>query len=130
MAGQPPAHTGHFKPFVSATPPPGPDGTLGMAVLSAVVGADATVARGAGVTGAIHAFTGGYEVDFNRDVTACTYVASIGVIADSETEGETDVASRTGTPNGVWVETYPLGATTAVDDRIDKSFHLLVFCAK
>lgn len=124
-AEQPPAHTGQFKPFVSAGSPPTPDGTLGMAVLSAVVGSDATIARGAGVTGGTHLGTGTYQIDFNRDVTGCTYDLAIGTTADGSTQGEVNVASRAGDANGIFVTTYDL--TGAVADR---SFHAFVFCAR
>lgn len=127
MAGaQPPAGAGHFKPFVSPSASPSPDGTLGMAILSAVVNSDATIARGAGTTGSIHLGTGLYEVDFNRDVSACMYDVTVGTTSDGSTTGVATDATRAGNVSGVFVETFDAtgGATN------DKSFHLVVFCAK
>lgn len=123
--GQPPAHSGHFKPVISVTPPPGPDGTLGMAILSAVVANDGTVVRGAGVTGASSLSTGDYEVDFNRDVSACTYPASIGDTGAGVARGLIDVATRAGNPSGVFVQTFDLTGAAA-----NEPFQVLIFCTK
>jgi hypothetical protein len=70
------------------------------------------------VTGSAKLATGQYEVVFNRDVTACSYQATMSI-----TQGETVVQPRTGVPNGVFVGTY-----TSAGAAADKAFHLAVFC--
>ena len=47
--------------------------------LWAVINADGTVARGSGIgTGTVREDTGVYDVFFNRDVSGCAYVGSLG----------------------------------------------------
>lgn len=113
---------------------PGPDapraavGDLGMTVMSAVLNADGTLARGEGVVSAGSAgFTGEYEVIFGRDVTACAYKASIGSSATSgvESPGYATVVGRVGQPNGVFVATLDTAG-----DNANRGFHLLVYCGR
>ena len=61
----------------SATNPEAADGTLGMALLGAVVNADGTLFAGSGVTSFSSFATGGYQVTFDRNVaTDCTYATA------------------------------------------------------
>jgi hypothetical protein len=61
----------------------GPDGKLGMALMSAVVDSNGSLARG---TGVISTFklggigSGTYSVSFDRNITSCTYNINIGSI--------------------------------------------------
>ena len=77
-----------------------------------------TTGRGSCVTGSAKLATGQYEVVFNRDVTACSYQATMSI-----TQGEAVVQPRTGVPNGVFVGTYTSGGGAA-----DRAFNLAVFC--
>jgi hypothetical protein len=92
---------------------------------TAVVDANGALARGRGATGTVHNNTGIYEVDFAKDVTACGYTAAIGL---STTTGGSDpgtvaVAGRSGTPDGVYVQTFDRKGHAA-----DLGFHLIVTC--
>jgi hypothetical protein len=85
--------------------------------LWAVINASGTTGRGSGVTGSAKV-TGGYEVVFNRDVTACSYQVTMSI-----TQGEAVAQPRSAVPNGVFVGTYSSSGATA-----DKAFNLAVFC--
>jgi len=86
--------------------------------LWAVVNAAGATSHGANVVSSANLFTGGYEVIFNRDVSACSYQAT-----QSTIPGETIVQPRSSNANGVFVGTY--SSAGAAQDR---SFHLAVFC--
>jgi len=86
--------------------------------LWAVINASGTTGRGSGVTGSAKLATGQYEVVFNRDVTGCSYQATMSI-----TQGEAVVQPRTSVPNGVFVGTY-----TSARAAADRAFHLAVFC--
>jgi len=100
-------------------------GDLGMAIMSAVVNADGTLARNAGATSATAFGSGQYEVIFERDVTACTYVATIGLSATSgsSSPGFVTVVGRAGAPNGIFVTT-----DDATGASLNLGFHVIVFC--
>jgi hypothetical protein len=102
-----------------------PTGGLGTAVLSAVVDADGTLARGSGVTTVDKYGTGNYGVKFRRNVRNCTYVATIGLSGASgtETNSSIDVVSDNASVNGVFVDTEDFAGT-----QVDRGFHLIVFC--
>ena len=102
------------------------DGTVtcepvGSTVLWAVVKNDGTIARSADTSGASKVSTGQYEVDFDRDVSACAYTATIGTATGGSAQGEVDVAPAP--PDGVAVETLDTSGTHA-----DLPFHLMVVC--
>jgi hypothetical protein len=104
------------------------DGMDGMdapvTVLWAVVnGTDGTLARGFAVTRTARLSTGNYEVIFDRDVTACGYVATVGNPGAGTTNGYADLAARAGSPNGVFIQTRDLMGAVA-----DRNFHLQVAC--
>jgi hypothetical protein len=106
---------------------PGPQGTPGQkgdpgvsatALWAEVNGAGAVV-KGSGVTGA-HTAGGGYEVDFNRDVTACTYQAT-----SAEYPAAIILAEpRVGSPDGVFVAMEKVYEGPAIPGV----FFLAVFC--
>jgi hypothetical protein len=68
---------------------------------------------------------GAYEVVFNRDVSDCAYIATVGSAeAGSTSAGMIAVATRLGNPDAVFVETFgEKGKPTG-----SQSFHLAVFC--
>jgi hypothetical protein len=95
--------------------------TLGMALLAAYVNSDGTLARGAGATGATEIATGFYEVDFNRDVSACFYSAT----SDESSPRFVVAQPMAGNVNGVFMQFQdPNG------DSQETAFYLMVFCAK
>lgn len=106
-----------------------PVGTkLGSATLWAAINADGTIARSDGAnattTAAISGFTGSYQVGFYRNVTGCSYVATIGNAGSGNpAHGTIVVAARAGLVTGVFVETRDLTGALA-----NYPFHLLVTC--
>jgi len=92
---------------------------------TAVVDAGGTLARGRGATGTVHNDTGIYEVDFAKDVTACSYTATIGLpgTTGSSDPGTVAVAGRSGTPNGVYIQTFDKKG-----HPLDLGFHLILAC--
>jgi hypothetical protein len=87
--------------------------------LWAVINVSGTTARGSGVTGSAKLpITGQYEVVFNRDVTACSFQATL-----STDHGEVYAQPRSNVPNGVFVATF-----TSAGSPADRAFHLAVFC--
>ena len=84
-------------------------GTAGGLDLSAVLNSDGVLIRGKGLGAGDPASkidTGIYQVIFNRDVTACAYVASVGAIAaGGPAQGQPTTASMPGNVNGVRVRT-------------------------
>lgn len=101
--------------------PKGPKGEPGSSgnELWAVINANGTIASSNGVTGALQPFgTGTYEIDFNRDVSECSYSATpwqdpLFIIAEP----------RDLTPDGVYVEIYEPSKTPT-----DAKFNIAVFC--
>lgn len=93
-------------------------------LLSAVVNADGSLARGPHVTSSKVLGTGYYEVIFDRDVTTCTYTVSPGTpSAGIVAQRQATVASRFGNANGVFI----LTEDNAGADQ-NTSFHLIVLC--
>ncbi|MPZ61922.1 MAG: hypothetical protein GEU93_11640 [Propionibacteriales bacterium] len=76
--------------------------------------------RDRGATASARTVAGDYEVFFNRDVSECDFVATLGNPgAGNPDPGFIVVAARVGQPNGVFVATSnTAGAST------DRSFHL------
>jgi hypothetical protein len=81
--------------------------------------------RGSGVIGFTHIGTGRYEVTFNQNVAACSYVATIADPSNALVfnPGLVFTASGHNSANGVYVETKNLGAGLA-----DYPFQLQVAC--
>jgi len=92
--------------------------------LEAILLGDGTLSRGIHTTGAVHITTGTYEVDFDRDVTPCFWVATIGNPGGGNPLHGTIVTALRGLNNqAVFVETRNVaGALT------DLGFVLHVTC--
>jgi hypothetical protein len=91
----------------------------------AVVNFDGTTARSFGVTSSqkVDAINNGaYKVTFNRDVSNCAYVASLGDRAGNTFQGEVSATSF-GDTNSVFV-----GTSDSSGLGIDRAFHLAVLC--
>src|SRR5687768_12983862 len=54
------------------------DGTLGGAIMAAVVHYDGTLVRATGAVSAVKVTNGDYNVAFNRSVQDCAHVAGVG----------------------------------------------------
>jgi hypothetical protein len=86
--------------------------------LTAFVNSNATLSHGSRTTGSTLIDTGQYEVDFDRNVSACTYAAS------SFLGGDTlDVEPRSGNVNGVFIFIQTTAGTA-----VSHPFYLTVTC--
>lgn len=92
---------------------------------TAVVNSDGTRVRGRGSTSSNLVNSGEYDVTFNRDISACTYTATLGVsgTAGAVPAGSISVARSPAGPNVVRVSTD----NTSGADR-NRSFQLAVNC--
>jgi hypothetical protein len=100
------------------------DVACGKNALGAVVNTAGVLVRGMNTTGASHLAAGAYEVDFNRDVSGCSFVASLGDPGTGVApQGTATVAGRNGNTFGVFIQTFGLDGTQA-----DRPFQLIVFC--
>jgi hypothetical protein len=82
--------------------------------------------RGRNVVSSANLGAGQYEVIFNRNVTACNYVATIGVTGNSgaiTVPVAVTVASRATNVNGVFLFVHNVDGTA-----VNEPFHLLVSC--
>ena len=104
-----------------------PDNTLGMALMSASVSSNGTVAASSGVTsvGSVRTGTGQYLISFDRDLAACTCTASFGERNFALISHQSAIsASCPYTAQTVFVY-------TSVNDALtDRGFQLIVFCPK
>lgn len=103
-------------------------GDLGMALMSAAINADGTIARGEGVVlaGTTKLGTGVYEVGFGRDITACVYqVTAVESGIGSATPRMVAVTRRSGNNAGVFLQIRD-NTNTAVDNP----FFVLVYCGR
>jgi hypothetical protein len=93
--------------------------------LWAVINANGTVARGSGIgTGTFREDTGIYDVFFNRDVSGCAYVASLGgAAAGIPPAGTVATTNLFDSPTGLFIITRNPAGTNA-----NLPFHLAVFC--
>jgi len=91
----------------------------------AVINANGTLARGKGVVSSAKlGGLGAYEVIFNETVSGCVYISSLGPAnAAGVPSGQSSVALRAGTVNGVFISTSDSAGTLA-----DRAFHLFVGC--
>jgi hypothetical protein len=110
--------------------PAGPQGAKGdkgdaATNLWAVVNANGRLSRWSGATVSARSSAGRYEVTFNRDVSNCAAVATIGNTTSTATPptGRVQVTTAQGKPAALLVVTYAL--TGAASDR---PFHLAAFC--
>ncbi|MFD1703658.1 hypothetical protein ACFSCV_11665 [Methylopila henanensis] len=118
------------------TPPPGAraqpnvgPGDLGMALMSAAINADGTIARGEGVTatGTQKLSTGTYEVGFDRDITQCAYAVTVGESGiGSAVPSVVGVTRRSVNPNGVFIQIK----NPPDEANEDKNFFVLVYCGR
>jgi hypothetical protein len=103
---------GFFEPAVPAPP------------LWAVVTSAGTLSRGFHAVSATRPTFGQYNVVFDRDVTACVYVATIGSPGTGiPSAAFVGVASLPANANGVFVQVLDQNLTVA-----NQSFHLVVHC--
>jgi len=103
-----------------------PDGDRGCAcTLFAVVDAEGSLERGFRAFSSQRFSTGQYEVVFNRNVSGCAYVATIGDPGDDTVPppGEIAVVGRFGDADAVFIATYNSNGRPA-----DRGFHLAVHC--
>jgi hypothetical protein len=103
------------------------DGSLtnqDIGVLFAEVDYQATVQNSSGGVTAtkLGVGTGEYEVDFGRNVTACTAVATVGSHTTGQLDGDVSVADRSGNAEAVWVR------TRSTVGPADRPFRLVVVC--
>jgi hypothetical protein len=99
-----------------------PTAAKALNVLGATVRSDGTLARAAQVAGtsSTRNGAGSYVVDFGVNVTACTYVATLGGLS-GEPGGE--IATSLSTANAVAVQTR-----NSNGDVADRSFSVIVVC--
>jgi hypothetical protein len=102
------------------------DGTQGMAMMSAVVRSDGTLARGAGALSSVRRTEGYYEIIFDRNIRNCTMSALIG---PDTYPGHYPVTLVSGqfTDNS---SAYRVAVLRPNDVFVDSPFHLLAFCHK
>jgi hypothetical protein len=126
-------------PGINGSPSPtigGPDGTevLGTTkgmpptaqVFYGVVNADGTVsAQRFGISSATKLSTGTYQINMGAPITACAYVATLGLSGNSGTSapGSVTVVGRVGTTNGIFLQTF-----NSTGGLADHGFHLVVTC--
>jgi hypothetical protein len=90
----------------------------------AVVSTNGTLDRGKGVVSSARFGAGAYEVIFDRDVTECSWVASIGAGDTTDIpRGFLRTALRGNNTSGVFVGTYDTGNAAS-----DRAFHLRLSC--
>jgi hypothetical protein len=91
----------------------------------AVVNTDGTKLRGKAVASTARLGTGLYDVRFNRNISTCAWTGTVGTgtFVGSTGQAEISVSGRSGTNNGLFVETFS-GSATA-----DLPFTVLVVCS-
>jgi hypothetical protein len=90
-----------------------------------VVAANGTVSASSGVVGTVAhtASSGIYAVSFNRDVSQCAFLATVGTRNGGlPTDPQIAANNQTGSPDQVVVETFVGAAAT------DRSFNVAVLC--
>jgi hypothetical protein len=92
--------------------------------LWAVVSSTGELARGSGVVSSEKGGTGLYFVKFDKDITACSWIGTVGTTGFSGIEfGDINIAGKFETTDTLFVTTFSNGGTSE-----DKSFHLAVLC--
>ncbi len=67
---------------------------------------------------------GEYKVVFNRNITKCAYIGSIGTVgSEFAPAGMVGIGGVSGNPDAVFVETYDTAGT-----HVALPFHIAVFC--
>jgi hypothetical protein len=111
-------------PSVNADRLDGLDSSAFARPMWATINADGTIARAAQVASSVRIGSGSYGVIFNRDITQCAYIATLGSPGGgTPAAGFIVTALRAGTTNGVFVGTYSMAGAF-----VDSSFHLQVSC--
>ena len=76
------------------------------------------------VGGSLKEATGTYNLYFDRDVTGCAYIGSIGGSSGgTPPAGDVGATNLSGAANGVYVKTY-----TGAGSVADQAFHVAVLC--
>lgn len=103
--------------------PAGPQGEPGAAAtkLFAAVDSDGTLGKNSGAVSATNTGTGFYNVVFDRDISGCVYIATVGTDAFSAIPAMLST-TRTGT------DTVRVRATDDAGAAFDRPFYLGVFC--
>jgi hypothetical protein len=104
------------------TGPAGPAGASGSS-LWAVINPNGTIARNKGVLSESHTATGTYRVQFNTNISACAWLATIGSATNVTSFGFIETELSTGTTDTVHVEVRDVNGVAA-----DRGFHLAAFC--
>jgi hypothetical protein len=92
----------------------------------AVVNADGTKLRGKAVASTAHLSAGVYDVRFNRNISTCAWVGTVGLgtFGGSTSASMISISGRAGTNNGLFVQTFN-GAGAATDEP----FSAIVICS-
>jgi hypothetical protein len=106
------------------TGPQGPAGASGSS-LWAVINPTGTLARGAGVLSVSHTATGYYRIQFNKNITACAWLATVGSATSVTSFAFIETELQSGTTDTVHVEVRD---TADANIAVDRGFHLAVFC--
>lgn len=91
--------------------------------MSAVVSTGGALSRNSRATNATRYSAGTYSVQFDRDVTLCTYHATLGTIAAGQMQGFASATNNGADANAVYVQTFSPDGTLA-----DKAFMVTVTC--
>ena len=99
----------------------GPTGPAGASSsgLFAVIDPTGSLARGSGVLSVSHTATGTYRVQFNKPITTCAWLATIGSATTVTSFGFIETELSTATTDTVHVEVRDLNGNPA-----DRGFHL------
>jgi len=102
--------------------PTGPVGPAGTG-LWAVVNPDGTIARRSGALSSSHLQTGIYRVQFNRTITQCAWIATIGSAVSTTLYGMVEAELGSGT-----TDTVQVGTRDIHGDPADRCFIVSVLC--
>ncbi len=110
---------------LAGSPKAAPDGTLGMTIMTAVIGSDGRVVRASGVTN-VAPSSAFFDVTFNRSLADCTCIASIGLGDGGFTGGPYSAVANCPYPavNMARIYTHDGAGLTGLP------FQIIVFCPK
>jgi hypothetical protein len=103
-----------------------PDNTLGMAILSAVVDTNGNLVSGSGVADS-ELISGVYYVTFERAVTSCAYLATVGLPVGGFSQVGYTVQTTRNVANDRVVNVL---IKNTGDISVTRAFNLLVFCPR
>jgi len=89
-----------------------------------VINPSGMAARQSGVLSVGHPATGNYRIQFNKNITACAWLATIGSATTVTSFGLIETELATGSTDTVHIEVRD--ATTG--NPADRGFHLAVLC--